>query len=132
MKEDNARYIDKLKATYQKDIEDYRGRYEEIKVKIALDINESTLTYVKERYQAYLDSFKQERFLESDTQVDSIELLFYIAMTQQVDKEWLMEKLGDAEKAKSEQAAEIRERREQWAGLKEQADASRLALEDIG
>jgi len=43
-----------------------------------------------------------------------------------------MEKLGDAEKAKGDMAREISERRDQWAELKGKADASRLALEDLG
>ena len=50
MKEDHSRYIEKMKTTYQQDIEEYRGRYEELRVKIAIDINEKTLHFIKERY----------------------------------------------------------------------------------
>jgi len=31
VKEDNAKFIEKVKATYMKDLEDSRGRYEDIK-----------------------------------------------------------------------------------------------------
>lgn len=50
MKDENTKYIDKLKSTYQRDIEEYKGRYEDIKLKLALDINEKTLEYIKERH----------------------------------------------------------------------------------
>jgi len=49
-KEENIRFIDKLKANYQKDLDEYRGRYEDLKIKIALDINDKTLHFIKDRH----------------------------------------------------------------------------------
>lgn len=78
VKEDNAKFIEKVKATYMKELEDSRGRYEDIKIKVALDINEKTLHFIKERHGPYYESFKQEKQVKQDQSVDSIELLFYI------------------------------------------------------
>lgn len=50
VKEENARYVERLKANYENDLEEYRMRYEDLKVKIALDINEKTLLFIKERH----------------------------------------------------------------------------------
>jgi hypothetical protein len=84
VKEDNARYVERLKSNYAKDLEDSRLRYEDIKVKIALEINEKTLLYIKERHGQYYEMFCQEKKIELFDQqsVDSIELLFYICQRQ--------------------------------------------------
>jgi hypothetical protein len=50
VKEENARYTERMKQSYQRDLEEYRGRYEEIKMKIALEINEKILVHIKERH----------------------------------------------------------------------------------
>jgi len=61
VKEDNAKFVEKVKATYMKELEDSRGRYEDIKLRVALDINEKTLHFIKERHGPYYESFKQEK-----------------------------------------------------------------------
>jgi hypothetical protein len=86
-----------MKHTYQRELDEFRGRYEEIKVKIALDINAKTLHLIRERYLQYLESFKVEKQVIADTEVDSIELLFYICQRQHVDKSWLIDKLAEVE-----------------------------------
>ncbi len=57
MKEDNARYVERLKSNYAKDLEESRLRCEDLKVKIALDINEKTLLFIKERHGQYYEMF---------------------------------------------------------------------------
>jgi hypothetical protein len=84
VKEENARYVERLKGNYQSDLDEYRVRYEDLKVKIALEINEKTLLFIKERHGQYYETFCQEKKIEvgDQTQVDSIELLFYICQRQ--------------------------------------------------
>ena len=82
VKEDNVKFVEKVKSTYQKELEDCRGRYEDIKVKVALDNNEKTLHFIKERHGPYYESYRQERQIKNDLSVDSIELLFYICQRQ--------------------------------------------------
>jgi hypothetical protein len=63
-KEENIRFLDKLKANYQKDLDEYRGRYDDLKIKIALDINDKTLHFIKDRHGQYFESFCAEKKLE--------------------------------------------------------------------
>lgn len=63
-KEENQKFIERLKANYQKDLDEYRGRYEDLKIKIALDINEKTLHFIKERHGPYFEAFCQERKID--------------------------------------------------------------------
>jgi hypothetical protein len=81
-KEESQRFIDRLKANYQKDLDEYRARYEDLKIKIALDINDKTLHFIKDRHGQYYETFCAEKKLESGQGVDSIELLFYICQKQ--------------------------------------------------
>jgi hypothetical protein len=78
VKEDNARFIERLKTNYQKDLEEYRGRYDDLKLKVALDINEKTLHFIKERHAQYFETYCQEKKINGNASVDSIECLFYI------------------------------------------------------
>ena len=80
VKEENGRFIERLKANYQKDLEEYRGRYDDLKLKVALDINEKTLHFIKERHAQYFESYCSEKKINSNgsNAVDSIECLFYI------------------------------------------------------
>ena len=49
-----------------------------------------------------------------------------------MDKDWLVDKLAELEKLKVEMQKEIKERRDQWGKLKDEADSSRLVIEDLG
>jgi DnaJ-domain-containing protein 1 len=53
-------------------------------------------------------------------------------MKQSMDKDWLVDKLAELEKLKVEMQKEIEERRDQWGKLKDEADSSRLVIEDLG
>ena len=85
-------------------MDEYRMRYEDLKMKVALDINEKTLLFIKERHGQYYETFCQEKKIEigDQTQVDSIELLFYICQRQQGDKAWLVDKLAETDEQKSQ------------------------------
>lgn len=53
VKDENHRYIDSLKRKYDAELSEYRSSNEQVKLKIALDINEKTLSFIKERHNAY-------------------------------------------------------------------------------
>ena len=108
-------------------------RYEDLKVKIALDINEKTLLFIKERHGQYYETFCQEKKIEigDQTQVDSIELLFYICQRQQGDKAWLVDKLAETDEQKSQMYRENRQLNETLGRLREESSGARSVMEEI-
>lgn len=57
VKEENNRYVEKMKYKHECEISEYRANYDSLKLKIALDINEKTLGHIKERHNAYYNSY---------------------------------------------------------------------------
>ena len=121
VKEENGRYVERIKANYQSDMEEYRMRYEDLKVRVALDINEKTLLHIKERHGQYYETFCQEKKVEIGDQVDSIELLFYICQRQQGDKAWLVDKLAETDEQKSQMYRENKQLNETLGRLREES-----------
>ena len=57
VKEENNRYVEKMKYKHECELSEYRSNYDSLKLKIALDINEKTLSHIKERHAAYFNSY---------------------------------------------------------------------------
>ncbi len=130
IKEENFKFVEKLKANYQKELDEYRGRYEDLKIKIALDINEKTLHFIKERHGPYYETFCQEKKIEQGA-VDSIELLFYICQKQQNDKTWLVDKLAELEELKANLIRENTTLNEALGRLKMESEGCQALVSDI-
>jgi len=83
VKDDHLKYVDRLKKQYETEIYEIRAKNSSINLeayrdKIFTDLHTRVITFVQERYGAYLNSYCHDHGLNV-RQIDPVELLFYIA-----------------------------------------------------
>lgn len=104
IKEDHVKYVDRLKKQYETEIYEIRAKNSSLNLdayrdKIFNDLHQRVLTFVQERYSAYLTSYCNDHGLNA-RQVDPVELLFYISSRLTGDNNWLVDKLAEVEDEK--------------------------------
>ncbi|CDW82540.1 UNKNOWN [Stylonychia lemnae] len=106
LKDEHQKHINKLKQKYENEIFEIRtnGKNQSMNVelfrdKIFTDLRMRVFAYVQEKNQNYINAFCADHNVNT-TQIDPIELIFYICQRMEGDNNWLVDKLAEVQEEK--------------------------------